>query len=226
MENNVLKVARLLFPEIWIVKWIYKIIAKYTTKKTNETTKSVVIFGTKGAGKTTLWQKLGADVFINPTTWETTETTVSNINQFTLKTNKGNVIIKETKDIGGEDRYVESYKQLIENDTFIFFLVNAGEIEKNLNLIKARLKLICDIIDNNNEKGRVGLCFILTHMDEYSMKKDCSSKLKKYINEDQIIKGNLLDNGFIDKIKNMIINYKSYKEACEDEIQKNSTYPL
>lgn len=193
---------------------------KRTNNKPTVTTKSICIIGTKGAGKTTLWKKLGAGVHSDSTS-ATTETTVSNIEQFTLETDSGSVIISETKDVGGEDRYVEIYNQLIKEDSFVFFLVSALELKKNDKLINARLKKISDIIKGFPEDS-IGFCLIITHMDEClnnNTSYDINSRrFEKYIKrEDQKIRGNLLDNTFVDTIKKMIVQYKTFNEASEDE---------
>ena len=73
-------------------------------------TKNIVILGSKGSGKTTLWNKLRN---INNDT-DTTTTDQEKIKQFLVKgSNNRSVNITDTQDLGGDNLWVNNYDKII-----------------------------------------------------------------------------------------------------------------
>ena len=90
--------------------WIWK---KLSSKPTPET-KSIVILGSKGAGKTTLWNGLQGKM--NPTNYESTGE--EEIKSFVFESDSGKeIMIQNTRDYGGDDIWVEYYENLINNSS-------------------------------------------------------------------------------------------------------------
>lgn len=180
--------------------------------------KKIAILGTKGAGKSTLFFKLGGYP-IKPAE----STKVKEIEEFKMKKPNGDTItIAATKDFGGEDIYVRQYQEVIEKGTFIHFLINAkddlynkkGELNNRPIEITSRLRKIKQVVKNKEiKKNDVGVNIIVTHLDEIAKsfgktKEDVALDLNKVFKKQYDIKniliGNLNEDNFINEIKNRI----------------------
>lgn len=188
----------------------------------NKETKKIIILGMKGAGKTTLWNKLRGK---NSTP---KETSIEEIESFTLKRIDGSdITIESTEDIGGGDDNVSGkYEELIQKDSFIYFLFDIRKVEQDKKVINARMmKIWTHIIDHNIEN--VSMQLVATHFDEYvkvsggtelaarnaalrileltSLFEKLQQKKEIKISDDFLMVGSLLDNAFVKSIKDCII---------------------
>lgn len=127
--------------------------------------KNIIILGTKEAGKTTLWLGLGGIKEYKP------NTLVEPIQSFTITRADGTqVVISETKDIGGEDWNVPNYDELIKEETFIYYLVNSNKITFHDYMVRVRsdlLKINKTMKDKGIPEDTIGFKFLLTHYYDY-----------------------------------------------------------
>lgn len=127
--------------------------------------KSIIILGTKEAGKTTLWLGLGGIKEYQP------NTQVEPIQSFTITRADGTtVVISETYDIGGEDEFVPNYDKLIKEETFIYYLVNSNKITFHDYMTRIRsdlLRINKSVKDKGIPEDKIGIKFLLTHYYDY-----------------------------------------------------------
>ena len=163
-------------------------------------TKSIAILGMKEAGKTTLWHALGG---VNEYEGRTE---IENTHPFQI----GNITIKGSKDIGGNDNRVKMYDELMLPNTYIFFLFDVTKI-KDRGYVKGILERLCKITKinkkfNEEERKGCGIKLIGTHIDQYDgnievLRSDLKGKLGKYKEvADHIVFLNLTDDNDIAKI--------------------------
>lgn len=147
-------------------------------------TRSIAVLGLKGAGKTTLWNYLqGKRGETNVTMGET------EFDIFKIPNREGKDIwIKKGKDIGGGLELVKKYyKELIEKDTYIYFLIRANDL-KDKALMEDAYRRLLSIRERATELGieqgmGFGVKLVLTHVDVSDMRVDelyaCLDKLTK-----------------------------------------------
>lgn len=186
-------------------------------------TKKIAILGTQASGKTTLWNKLRDQVcpehyYITPE---------SPIDKFDISIDGRTVSICATKDFGGTDIWVQHYEDVIDDGTFIYYLVDLTRLKETKREIRSRLQKISKIIKEKKYKD-CGLKIIATHYDEYSnnigypSREDAAGEVKLVIDaknikdfdidiDDRVIAVNLLNTSDIETIKREIIN-KNNKE--------------
>lgn len=178
------------------------------------TIKIAILGGSKGCGKTELWNQLRGTM--NPQ--KSTEQTI--IDSFVLgkKQNGDEVKVETTKDLGGGDLYVEYYKEIINsNGVYIYFLIDLRTIKENINEIRARLRKILTII-KKGKYDNCGICIVGTFYDKYKSdskdKEDAKNEIWKVLNSGhRAIKG--LDK---DKLNIHIINTTDKSDI--EEIRK------
>lgn len=143
---------------IIIIKWLRE------RKKVTPYTKKVVIMGTRGAGKTTLWKRLRGEDYEN-----IRQTTAEEVKEFTIKTKSGREIrVAKTKDYSGSEEYITQFKDLIEDNTFVILLVDLNNFtEEAKGQILGSLNMIVRTMKGRNEKGD-GLKLIATNFWKYS----------------------------------------------------------
>lgn len=186
----------------------------------SEETKKIVILGSSGAGKTTLWNRLRGKI----SSTSHYQTTQERVGSFSIMVAGKTVTIAETKDIGGNDFAVQYYSELINEDgTFIYFLVDLTKLEdtkeNTIREIRARLQLISKIL-KDNKLEKCGFKILATHFDEYSRRisthstdavadvQKCLSNIKNCsikIDVDHIMAVDLTNDFYIDKIKKEIV---------------------
>lgn len=129
-------------------------------------TRHVIILGSKGAGKTTLWNILQNKI----TEKEPLPTDKEPIVGFKINVGGKTVKISSTKDIGGGDDWVKDYDEIIkENGTFIFYLVDLLNLHERgkKEEIRARLKKISTII-KDKKLNNCGCHILATNYERYS----------------------------------------------------------
>jgi len=175
-------------------------------------TRSIVILGMKGAGKTTLWDKLMKK------TGGKLDTQVEKINSFNISVNGRTVKIESTKDIGGGDDFIRQgiWDSLIKQNSFVYFLIDLNHIDKDE--INIRLKKIKAILENKDvdQKKEFGFKIIGTHYDTYgngkskeTVKYELIKKLDiKDTNEisERIMIADLFNSNDVTIIENEIVN--------------------
>jgi len=184
---------------------------------------SIVILGMKGAGKSTLWEKLGG-----PKSEMNTE--VDAINKFKLKLPSSEKIwVEHTQDIGGQTKRLKMYEGLIKPLTKVFFLVDATELEddeyvQNICKYLATVRFVFDK-NSTSEDFDNKIQIVVTHSDEYlevhpeqsseSISQYCLERIDNDMEfdfgrlspkgkSDIFISVNLLDEYYIKKLKNKI----------------------
>lgn len=141
--------------------------------KINSKTKHIIILGSKGSGKTTLWNLLQNKI----TEKEPLPTDKEPIESFKIDVGEKKVRISSTKDIGGGDDWVKDYDEIIKADgTFIFYLVDLVNLHERgkKEEIRARLRKISSIIKDKKLKD-CGCNIIATN---YKLYKDKGLELK------------------------------------------------
>lgn len=128
---------------------------------------SIAIFGSKGAGKTTLWNQLRGvfnDANYHPTLG------VEDVNQFSIEYNGKKKFISKSKDFGGDDNLVKEYGEIVKENTFIYYLVDLTTLKEFKNQTRARLQYLSQVIEQKQLKDKVGLRLVATHYKEYLRK--------------------------------------------------------
>lgn len=187
----------------------------------NEKTKSIVILGSIASGKTTLWNRLRGLGYKE----EHVQTSEAIIDSFKIQGKEHEVTIKSTKDFGGGNRWVKYYDELINEDTFVYYLIDLTRLdEKTCKETRSRLQKIFKIISENNFNN-CGLKILATHFDEYIRQNKYSKDkvidiVKEFIGFDNlkgtekinfskaVLAVNLLDNNDISIIKEDICTLK------------------
>lgn len=110
-------------------------------------TRNIVILGSKGAGKTTLWHRLQGVEDLNDSPKNTSQ---EKIKSFKIDVSDRSVLVSDTVDYGGDDKWATSYENIICNDgTFVYFLVDLLELheheEEMYKQIRGRLALVSNI---------------------------------------------------------------------------------
>lgn len=136
----------------------------------DSTTKSIVILGCAGSGKTHLWRKLQGERYDE----SDRATHLEKVKSFVLGQNRNGIVhVKETDDISGSDGFIEKYDKLIEDDTFVYFLINLTRLEEEKQDNRSRLYKIGTIIQN---KKNVKLNIIGTHAIGYNINEKAARK--------------------------------------------------
>lgn len=153
---------------------------------------SIAILGSRNAGKTTLWKQLRGE-FENA---DNIRTTVGKeeISEFTIEYDGTKKTIKKSADFGGTDELVHRYGEIIEDGTFIFYLIDLTMLKENKDETRGRLRAIATIIKKRELK--VGLQLIGTHYKKFQETTGLSKEEAK----------KSLENSLVGKIKNVEIN--------------------
>ena len=125
---------------------------------------SIAIFGSRTAGKTTLWDQLRGE-FKNRN-YIATSGAVS-ISEFTIEYKGVKKTIKKTADFSGDNEMVKRYNELIEAGTFIYYLIDLTELNKYKKETRSRLQKISHIVREKNLNDKAGCRLIGTHYREY-----------------------------------------------------------
>lgn len=153
-------IGSILFGAIWDI--LYEILKSEPTPET----KSVVILGMPGAGKTTMWHHLRG--ISAPRLYANTDKDEVSEFEFAKKQDGTPLKIATTSDLGGQGSFVGSeYDKLIKRDSFILFFMSTEDLqdEKKRKDIEKRLEKIQKIVSENNLKGSVALQFVITKID-------------------------------------------------------------
>lgn len=212
---------------IWIIAIMFggiiTLLLGLASSPNEEKTRRIIILGSSMSGKTTLWnqlknRKIGYDYI--PTPGQTV------IDSFKVKYKDHEVRVLATKDIGGSDAWVKYYNELIiEDGTFIYFLVDLTRLQDAKQEIRSRLQLISKCI-KDKKLNNCGFKIIATHFDEYEksmenqgylvvrdaaindvLKSLTDKKIKNCnlnIDINHIMVANLFDSLYIDEIKREI----------------------
>lgn len=129
------------------------------------TTKSVLILGQKGAGKTMMWN------YLRGIAGEPQVTQYEHIKTFVFAHKKNGVPLRiaSTVDIGGQATFVSNYEQLIEADSHILFFcrIDSVQSEDEMQDIRARLEKIRRVAEGKATSS-IGLTIVLTYADRYA----------------------------------------------------------
>lgn len=150
--------------------------------------KSIAIFGSKGAGKSTLWKQLKGefeDKAYHPTL--ATET----IDQFTVECNGMTKTIKKSADFGGDDHLVKRYEEIIEDKTFIYYLIDLTKLKEFKKETRSRLQAISKVLEKH--KIDTGLKLVGTHYEEFKNTMGCSRDEAKKLLAESIGLNNIKD---------------------------------
>lgn len=137
MNRRIVEATVEMIVPIWFWKRIWKLLKDMFDKPTPET-KSIVILGHEGAGKTSLWKRLQN----KPLEDEYKATSMQlDIHAFQLNLDGKKVTIKATHDVGGgNDAVCKNYDAVLKEDgTFIYYLIEYCKIEEHEKDIRAQL---------------------------------------------------------------------------------------
>ena len=126
---------------------------------------SIAIFGSKGSGKTTLWQQLQGkfkDADYHPTLG------AEGVNQFSIEYKGNRKTISESKDFGGGDNLVKYYGEIIKEGTFVYYLIDLTALEENKRETRARLQALGNVFKQKQLKDKVGIRIVGTNWGKYS----------------------------------------------------------
>jgi energy-coupling factor transporter ATP-binding protein EcfA2 len=149
--------------------------------------KNIIILGMQGAGKTTLWNRLGGIKEVR------SNTTIKLIPPFKYKLENGrkvkvvyenekyNVDTETAKhrrkkknggvDIGGQDSYTPQYDNLIIPDSFVYYIVDATKIHEYdyYRKIRSDFRKIDSVIKEKKiSENQFGFKVLLSHYDEWA----------------------------------------------------------
>lgn len=148
---------------------------------------SIAILGSKGSGKTTLWNQLRGefeDRDYHPTLG------ADPINEFTIEHNGVKRTIKKTVDVSGDDEMVKRYNELIEEGTFIYYLIDLTRLKECKREIRSRLQKISKIAKDKNLGEKAGCRLIGTNYRQYKQggknRDDARHELSKVIGLDSV----------------------------------------
>ena len=176
--------------------------------------KSIAIFGSKGSGKTTLWKQLMGefkDKDYIPTLG------VEHLDEFPIEFNGKRKVIKKSADFGGDDKLVHRYGEIIEDKTFIYYLIDLTNLKEFKKETRARMQAITKVIKERGYES--GLKLVGTHYEDFQKatglsKEDAKEKLVDCIGlksikdvnvDDVILIAELTDKNDIDQIIAQII---------------------
>ena len=168
------KLEMIVFPQIWFWKFVKGLFVKPMSE-----TKSIVILGHKGAGKTSLWSRLKDESLKDG--YRATSLP-EEISAFQLSLEDKTVTIKETHDVGGGNDSVRSNYEIVLKDdgTFIYYLIEYGRTEECKKDIRAQLQKIAEIL-HSKEWENYGFKIIFTNFDKTKTitKQDAMERLSK-----------------------------------------------
>lgn len=190
---------------------------KESKSKPTPETRSIVILGHLGAGKTSLWNKLQG----KPSDKPKNTTIPVKIPEFQLSLDGKTVTIKCTNDVGGgNDSVCDNYEIVLkDDDTFIYYLIEYDRIEKYEKDIRAQLQKIKAILKSKKIE-KYGFKIIFTNFDETKKitKQEAGERLSRlklktlagldkfadYVDRYDVL--NMYEDDDIKSIKNEIIN--------------------
>lgn len=133
-------------------------------EKEKKMEQNIAIFGSKGAGKTTLWEQLQG-IFTGSNYHPTMG--VEDINQFSIEYNGLKKVISKAKDYGGDDNLVKDYGEIIKEGTLIYYLIDLTRLQLFKKETRARLQALSNVIRQKQIGGKVKLSLVATHYGEY-----------------------------------------------------------
>lgn len=179
LDPALLQPTEAFIPLLWPVGTIIAILLAWLLKvmlsDPNGEMRKVLILGTAGSGKTTLWGHLrGANKGVSKNTMG------DKLEAFEFAKNaKGEPIwIDKTEDVAGMDEFVRNWKGKIESDSFLLFVFDVRDLDRSdkVKNVKARLKVIAEAIKEKGLKN-VGMYWVGTHLDMTSQSVDHYRKL-------------------------------------------------
>lgn len=162
----------------WFAYGIWMLFKKY---QINKNTKKIVIMGTKGSGKTTLWMQLQGKPFKEDYGQTYSET----VEEFIFATKSGRAVkVAKTKDYGGGNEFIPYFKELLEDGTFVILLVDLANLtDEAKGQTLATLHLLSKTL-NLKSKG-AGIKVIGTNFNKFSegykSKEVAKTELKKFL---------------------------------------------
>lgn len=214
------------FPQNLILKELIKLLKKIGIIPNIDTVK-LVILGSKGSGKSELWDRLKGE---KP---NSQNYSIRDIESFKLKGEGGKeIIILKATDLGGDNELVKEYEHYLKDDgTFVFFIVNLEDIKEKREEIRSRLQLIFNELSKHE---KCGIRILASHYDSYTQSGKGRSEMDatKYVRETIFDKPiNLKDDSFnklhfiegfihpvnltneqdVNKIRELIANRKNVK---------------
>lgn len=156
---------------------------------------SIAILGSKGSGKTTLWDQLRGE--FKDRDYYPTEGS-DPINEFIIEHNGVKKTIKKTLDFSGDDQMVKRYNELIEEGTYIYYLIDLTMLEKFKRETRSRLQVISKIAKEKNLGDKAGCRLIGTNYRKYNIqggksRDDARHELCKVIRLDSVKDVNVED---------------------------------
>lgn len=192
LDPALLQPTEAFIPLLWPIGAIIAALIAWVLKKLFDTEpngemRRVLILGTAGSGKTTLWGHLRGD-----REGAVSKTTIGDkIGTFEFAKNaKGEPIyIEKTEDVAGMEEFVRHWKSKIQDDSFLLFVFDVRELdaESKVKAIKTRLRVIAEVIKEKGFKN-IGMYWVGTHLDMTSQSEDHYRKLlmsKLDINKDK-----------------------------------------
>lgn len=131
--------------------------------------KRIAILGSRGSGKTTLWNQL-RNMFSDTITPKST-LDIESLNSFVVEYGGKKKTITSPKDYSGGETYVKDYNLVIEKGTFIYYLVDLNTLSDFKKDTRARLLKIDTVIKEKSlKKEDYGFRLVATHYNEYHNK--------------------------------------------------------
>lgn len=127
----------------------------------------IAIFGSKGSGKTTLWKQLKGE--LENKEYELTYGK-QKIDSFSIQYKGKTKTIEKSADFSGADDMVKLYHEIIEEGTFIYYLIDLTKLKEFKRETRARLQVISKITKEKKIEKNAGLRLIGTHYDDYRRK--------------------------------------------------------
>lgn len=123
----------------------------------------IAILGSKSVGKTTLWNQLR-----NRFDGSRTTVGIESLEQFEIEHNGKTKTIISPKDYSGDQDLVKQYDDVIQKDTFIYYLIDLTTLQEKKSDTRARIQKIFQVIKSKSLKeSEFGFKLVATHYNDY-----------------------------------------------------------
>ena len=123
----------------------------------------IAILGSKSVGKSTLWNQLR-----NCFDGSRTTVGIESLEEFIIEYNGKTKTIISPKDYSGDQNLVKQYDDVIQEETFIYYLIDLTTVQEKESDTRARIQKIFQVIKSKSLKeSDLGFKLVATHYNDY-----------------------------------------------------------